>query len=139
LDGHTIIAPDYVTECVNALKRSGADNVGGQMNAVAQGDFAEAVALATSSPFGVGGARFHYSDKEEYVDTVFMGAWRKDVFQRIGVFDEELCAIRMTNSITVFGHRAAKSCLAIASSLSITTALLSRRFGVNISSTATGK
>src|SRR5262245_9012866 len=55
VDGHTIIAPEYVTECVNALARSDADNVGGQMNAVAQGDFAEAVALATSSPFGVGG------------------------------------------------------------------------------------
>jgi glycosyltransferase involved in cell wall biosynthesis len=90
VDGHTIIAPDYVTECVNALERSGADNVGGQMNAVAQGEFAEAVALATSSPFGVGGARFHYSDKEEYVDTVYMGAWRKEVFERIGNFDEEL-------------------------------------------------
>ena len=39
VDGHTIIEPDYVRECVSALQRSGADNVGGRMNAVGQSDF----------------------------------------------------------------------------------------------------
>ena len=90
VDGHTIIAPDYVRECVAELQRSGADNVGGRMNAVSEGWIGQAVALATSSPFGVGGARFHYSEREEWVDTVYMGAWRGDVFKRIGLFDEEL-------------------------------------------------
>lgn len=89
VDGHTIIAPDYVAECVDALARTGADNVGGRMNAVSKTPFGQAVALATSSPFGVGGARFHYSHDEEWVDTVYMGAWKRDVFNRIGEFDEE--------------------------------------------------
>jgi succinoglycan biosynthesis protein ExoA len=90
VDGHTVIARDYVRRCVEALQDSGADNVGGKMNAAGQGAFGEAAALATSSPFGVGGARFHYSDREEWVDTVYMGAWRREIFDRIGVFDEEL-------------------------------------------------
>lgn len=90
VDGHTHIACDYVRECVEALQRSGADNVGGRMNAVGTTPFGEAVAVATSSPFGVGSARFHYSEEEEFVDTVYMGAWRRDVFTRIGLFDEEL-------------------------------------------------
>ena len=90
VDGHTEIAPDYVRRCVEALERTGADNAGGRMNAVGHGAFGEAVALATSSPFGVGGARFHYSEREEWVDTVYLGAWRREVFERIGVFDEEL-------------------------------------------------
>jgi succinoglycan biosynthesis protein ExoA len=89
VDGHTVIAPDYVRECVDALHRSHADNVGGRMTAVSEDPFGLAVALATSSPFGVGGARFHYSQKEEWVDTVYMGAWPRDVFRRIGLFDEE--------------------------------------------------
>ena len=89
VDGHTIIAPDYIRECVAALERSGADNVGGRMNPVGRTPFGEAVALATSSPFGVGGARFHYSDREEWVDTVYMGCWPREVFERIGPFDEE--------------------------------------------------
>jgi GT2 family glycosyltransferase len=40
-------------------------------------------------PFGVGNAHFHYSDREEWVDTVYMGAWRRNLFSQIGGFDEE--------------------------------------------------
>ena len=90
VDGHTEIAPDYVRACVEALERTGADNAGGRMTAVGDGAFGRAVAAATSSRFGVGGARFHYSDREEWVDTVYLGAWPRSVFARIGTFDEEL-------------------------------------------------
>ena len=90
VDGHTVLAPDYVRQCVSALARSGADNVGGRMNAVSESPLGEAVALATSSRFGVGGARFHYSEREEWVDTVYMGCWPRSVFDRIGFFDEEM-------------------------------------------------
>jgi glycosyltransferase involved in cell wall biosynthesis len=89
VDGHTIVAPDYVRECVMALQSSGADNVGGRMEPVGQNRFGEAVSLVTSTPFGVGGARFHYSEYEEWVDTVYMGAWPRQVFERVGLFDEE--------------------------------------------------
>lgn len=90
VDGHTLIAPDYVRQCVETLQRTNAENVGGKMNAVGTNPFGKAVALATSTPFGVGGGRFHYSDKEEWVDTVYMGAWPRQVFEKIGLFDEEL-------------------------------------------------
>lgn len=90
VDGHTVLEPGYVRACVDALTRTGADNVGGRMNASGENYFGEVVALATSSPFGVGGARFHYSQKEEWVDTVYMGAWKKETFTKIGLFDEEL-------------------------------------------------
>ena len=60
------------------------------MNPQGENAFGRAVALATSSPFGVGGGRFHYSGKEEWVDTVYLGAWPRRVFERIGLFDEEL-------------------------------------------------
>ena len=90
VDGHTIVAPNYVAECVAALQRTGADNVGGRMTPVGDTEFGRAVALATTSPFGVGGSRFHYSDREEPVDTVYMGAWPRSAFDRFGFFDEEL-------------------------------------------------
>ena len=90
VDGHTTLASDYVQQCVLALQCSGAENVGGRMNPVGKNTFGKAVALATSSPFGVGGARFHYSTQEEWVDTVYLGAWPKEVFQKVGLFDEEL-------------------------------------------------
>lgn len=90
VDGHTIIESDYVKECVAALQSSDAANVGGRMNAFAENIFGQAVALATGSPFGVGNARFHYSQKEEIVDTVYLGAWRREVFETVGLFNEEL-------------------------------------------------
>lgn len=90
VDGHTVIAPDYVRQCVMALQSSGGDNVGGRMNAVGETAFGEVVAIATSSPFGVGGARFHYSEQAEWVDTVYMGAWSRSMFARVGLFDEEM-------------------------------------------------
>jgi len=90
VDGHCEIAPDYVRRCVEALQETGADNVGGLQLAAGQGAIGRAVALATSSPFGVGNARFHYSMRPGWVDTVYLGAYRREVFDRIGGFDEEL-------------------------------------------------
>ena len=82
IDGHTLVAFDYVRQCVETLQRTKADNVGGKMNAVGNNSFGQAVALATSTPFGIGGGRFHYSDLEEWVDTVYMGAWPRHVLDR---------------------------------------------------------
>lgn len=89
VDGHTEIAKDYIRQCVSEIQRTGAANVGGRMDTISENPFGRAVALATCTAFGVGGARFHYSEKEEWVDTVYMGAWRRDVFERVGLFDEE--------------------------------------------------
>lgn len=90
VDGHTVIDPDYVHKCVATLQRTRADNVGGKMVGCGKNPFARAVAVATSTPFGTGGARFRYSRIEEWVDTVYLGAWPRMVFEKIGLFDEEL-------------------------------------------------
>jgi glycosyltransferase involved in cell wall biosynthesis len=90
IDGHTQIAEDYIQYCVDFMMSSEADNVGGRMIAIGETRFGETVAVVTSTPFGIGGSRFHYSDHEELVDSVYMGAWRREVFTRIGLFDEEL-------------------------------------------------
>jgi glycosyltransferase involved in cell wall biosynthesis len=89
VSAHCELAPDYVSTAVETLRRTGADMVGGLMRAAGEGRVGEAVALATSTPFGVGGARFHYTDREEEVDTVYMGLCRREVYQRFR-FDEEM-------------------------------------------------
>ena len=90
VDGHTLIAPNYVRCCVEYLRQGKADNVGGLMRPVGTTYCGKAIALATSSPFGIGGSKFHYSEREQYVDTVYMGAFRRTIFDRIGLFDEQL-------------------------------------------------
>lgn len=87
---HSALAPDYVSAAVETLNRTGVDLVGGPMRAQGEGYTAQAIALATSHPFGVGDARFHYADRQELVDTVYMGMGRREVFVDSGGFDEEM-------------------------------------------------
>jgi len=90
VDGHCELEPDYVHRCAEVLAETGADNVGGIQRAVAKGWRQRTIALATTSPFGVGNARFRYSQQPGWVDTVYLGAYGRDVFEKIGGFDEEL-------------------------------------------------
>jgi len=91
VDGHCVLAPDYVQRCVELLAQTGADCVGGPITTVGETAEARAIAVAQSSPFGVGGAAFRMADaRAGYVDTLAFGAYRREVFARIGVLDEEL-------------------------------------------------
>jgi succinoglycan biosynthesis protein ExoA len=104
IDGHTTVAPDYVRMGVEALARSGADNVGGPMHAIGGGWFGDAVGDATSSRFGIG-SYFHYGTEEREVDTVYLGMWPRAVFERVGLFDEEL----VRNQDDEFNYRLRKA------------------------------
>lgn len=90
VSGHAELEPNYVSKAVETLQRTKADMVGGCIRARGREGVGYAVQLATSTPFGVGGARFHYTTQEEEVDTVYMGLCRKEVYKRIGGFDEEM-------------------------------------------------
>src|SRR5258708_33767695 len=90
MDAHTIYAPDYVRQCLAVMSETGADNVGGPMQTTAKKFMERAIRAAFHSTFAVGGARSHQVGYEGYVDTVIYGCWKKEVFERIGYFDEEL-------------------------------------------------
>jgi len=89
VDGHTVIAPDYVSRCVYHLQRTGAQHVGGPQHFVGVTGWGRAIAAAYRSPFSVP-SRFKVSDKAEDVDTVFLGAWPREIFDRVGRFDPAL-------------------------------------------------
>ena len=90
VDGHCIIQRDYVSRVVETLQRTGADGVGGTMSPVARTPFQGAVALATSTPFGVGNSAFHYATQERESDSVYLGAYPAATFARWGGYDEAL-------------------------------------------------
>ncbi len=89
VDGHTIIAPDYVQRCVDLLQETGADGVGGSLNPVGHTPMGQAIAAASKSRFAIPSI-FRVSKKAQYAETVYMGAWRRCIFDRIGLFDERL-------------------------------------------------
>ena len=88
VDAHAAVAPDFLRESVAALRRTDADVVGGPIETLGEGPMGESLARAVSSPFGVGNAVFRYSQEEQWTDTVAFPAYRRDVFDRIGVFSE---------------------------------------------------
>lgn len=92
LDAHSVPRLDYVERCVTALQQGLGENVGGVWEIVpgASGWPARSIAAAAAHPFGVGDARYRYTDHAGQVDTVPFGAFRKDIIQRIGPFDEKL-------------------------------------------------
>jgi len=90
LDIHTVFAPDYLARCIEALERSGADNVGGPWVAQGTGPMGEAIAAAFQCRWVVGGARSRDQAYEGAVDTVYLGCWRREAFARFGLFDEAL-------------------------------------------------
>jgi succinoglycan biosynthesis protein ExoA len=88
LDGHALVPADYVRVAVETLQRTGADNVGGLMAAEGVTDFQRAVAAAMTSPIGVGQASFHTGGEEGPAPTVYLGAFRREVLDRLGGYDE---------------------------------------------------
>ena len=87
MDVHCEYASDYVRRCVETLERTGADNVGGAQRARARTAFQRALCAALASPLGVGGARYRSAEAEGFVDTVFLGAFRRRVFETVGLWD----------------------------------------------------
>ncbi len=91
LGAHTELAVNYISECVAVLNQMpDVWCVGGVLHNVSSDELTASVSLAMSSPFGVGNAHFRTGAKDGYVDTVAFGAYRKEVFEKIGLFDEDL-------------------------------------------------
>ncbi|OPY69599.1 MAG: putative glycosyltransferase EpsJ [Syntrophorhabdaceae bacterium PtaU1.Bin034] len=92
LSAHSEYPKGYVSLCLEAARRTGADNVGGWLRTL-PGDSslqARLVQAATTHRFGVGNARFRVNAQEGPADTVAYGCYRREVFDRIGLFDERL-------------------------------------------------
>jgi cellulose synthase/poly-beta-1,6-N-acetylglucosamine synthase-like glycosyltransferase len=89
VDGHATVAHDFIRRSVEALDQTGADCVGGVIRSEGDTPLGEAIALAMSSRFGVGGANFRIGG-EGPADTVAFGAYRRSVFGRIGGFAEDI-------------------------------------------------
>ena len=87
MDVHCEYARDYVRKCVEILERTGADNAGGAQRPRAETAFQRALCAALDSPLGVGGASYRSALKEGPVDTVFLGAFRRRVFEEVGLYD----------------------------------------------------
>lgn len=90
LDAHADYVSDYISKCVHYLDTTDADNVGGVVETRARTKMGGRIALMLSSKFGVGNSNFRTNGESGYVDTVPFGAFRREVFDRVGFYDERL-------------------------------------------------
>lgn len=107
LDAHSEPYPEYLSRCVQAIQAGKGDNVGGIWE-IHPGDStwqARGIATAASHPFGVGDAFYRFTDQPRSVDTVPFGAFRKQLVERIGYYDETL----LTNEDYEFNTRVRNS------------------------------
>jgi glycosyltransferase involved in cell wall biosynthesis len=106
LDAHSEYADNYISKCVYYLDTTDADNVGGVAETKSMGFVGNAIALMLSSKFGVGNSEFRTNGKSGYVDTVPFGAFRRDVFDKYGFYDERLTR----NQDNEMNYRIRKNC-----------------------------
>lgn len=93
LDGHCTYPTNYISELVKYLYLLNADNVGGVWNTQPAKDtpICQAIALASSHPFGVGGSMHKIGvSKIIETDTVPFGCYKREVFKKTGPFDTDL-------------------------------------------------
>lgn len=93
MDAHSVYPTNYIATLVKSARELSADNVGACWETVPQNDTnkARAIAIATSTKFGMGNAQYRLgTDSVRRVDTVPFGCYHRSVFDRIGLYDEEL-------------------------------------------------
>lgn len=107
LDAHSHPYPEYVARIVSALESGLGDNVGGIWEIRPGGHtwIAEFIALAASHPLGVGDALYRHGKKAAFVETVPFGGFRRQLWDKLGGFDETL----LTNEDYEFNARIIQS------------------------------
>lgn len=90
VDAHSVLPVNYARIAVDTLERTGADNVGGIMDAQGITPFEKAVARAYGTRIGLGGTPHHVGGKEGKAETVYLGCFRTESILRVGLFDEEV-------------------------------------------------
>ena len=104
LGAHSFIHRDFINNGVLALGDTDAVCVGGPIENIGNSYIGRAISLAMKSSFGVGNSLFRISRKRKYVDTVAFGAYRDEVVDTVGYFDESL----VRNQVFEFNQRIVK-------------------------------
>ena len=91
IDAHTMIPSDFVTKNVQCIL-SGENVSGGRRPNVVEDEtpWKHTLLLAESSMFGSSIAPYRKGNHKTYVKSVFHGAYRKEVFEKAGLFNENL-------------------------------------------------
>lgn len=104
--GHSRLHRDFIRETVETFSIDPQIGcVGGIMENKYEDEVSKSIGIAMSSPFGVGNAHFRTADRDGFVDTVGFPAYKREVFEKVGLFNESLTR----NQDDEFNYRVIKS------------------------------
>ena len=90
MGAHAEYPADYFLQGMSLLESEDADAVGGPLNQAGRTNKGKIIAACMSSRFGVGDSEFRTTKTRGYVQTVAMAIYKRSVFEKIGLLDEEL-------------------------------------------------
>ena len=90
VDAHSELTPDYTARAVEALRATGAANVGGVMRAAGSGAVQRAIARCYNSPFGLGGGAYHGDGVPGPAESAYLGVFRRDALDEVGGYDPQI-------------------------------------------------
>ena len=90
LDAHTEYDPEYFLKIIDTFDSVDAQIVGGPTRTTFTGEVQEAVAFAICTVFAIGDSNVHNLNYRGYTDSVTFGAWKREIFAKAGLFDQEL-------------------------------------------------
>ncbi|MEY4450235.1 MAG: hypothetical protein RLZZ304_610 [Actinomycetota bacterium] len=90
VDAHSEPADGYLADGMRILHETGADLLGGIMDARGRSAFQAAVAWAYTSRFGIGGAAYHVGGEAGEAESAYLGIFRKSALERVGGYDENI-------------------------------------------------
>ena len=90
MDAHASYAKDYISKCIEYLKKTECANVGGTTVVRGKNFTQKVIAAAYHSPFALGGSKHYDESYEGYADTVAWGAFEREYLLNIGMYDEKL-------------------------------------------------
>ena len=90
LGAHTVIKDDFVSQNIHFMALKNVKCAGGTQINVGDTYTQKAIGYAMGHPFGLASAPYRFVKSEKFVDTVVYAAYKKELFDEVGYFDEEL-------------------------------------------------
>lgn len=90
IDAHATAEPDFIEKSAETMLRVDAACVGGKLTSKSIDGEDNVISYVLSSPYGVGNSSFRVSEEEKFSDTAVYGLYKKEIFDRVGYFDEKM-------------------------------------------------
>jgi len=93
VDGHSFVAPDYLSRIVAVMSETGESVVGGPVLMHADTPFRKALVEALYSKIAVGSVPYRTLQQRAFVESLQTGSFKKAVLDQVGLFDEALAVV----------------------------------------------